>query len=97
MALTGEQTTLVAQLQRSQIDTLDYLAFWRTFDLAMDAAFSGKNAQALRNDAKLVDMERWSDGWPVKRLAAEEPRLEPVASSKAEPAPTMMPVPRKRR
>jgi hypothetical protein len=98
MALTGEQSTLVAQLGSAGTDTLDYLAFWKTLDLAAAAAFSGKDAQALRADPRFPDMGRWSDNTPVKRLVAEVPRAEgAAAASRSAPAPTMMPVPGKQR
>jgi hypothetical protein len=57
-------------------DTLDYLAFWKTFELAAEAAFAGKDAAALARDPKFVDMGNWSDGWPVRRLSAQMPKVE---------------------
>ncbi|ACA20595.1 conserved hypothetical protein [Methylobacterium sp. 4-46] len=74
MALTGEQTTLVAQINAAGTDTLDYLGFWKTFDMAAAAAFAGQDAASLKANPRFTDMERWSDGWPVRRLAAESPR-----------------------
>ena len=74
MALTGEQTTLVAQINAAGTDSLDYLAYWKTFDMAAAAAFAGQDATALKNNPRFTDMERWSDGWPVRRLGAETPR-----------------------
>jgi hypothetical protein len=82
MALTGEQTILAAQLANNGTDTLDYLAFWKTLDLALDAAFAGKDAAALKADPRLVDMGTWSDGWPVRRLSAEHPKAEGAADQK---------------
>lgn len=77
MALSGEQQTLVSQINIARADALDYLGFWKTFDLASAAAFSGADAMVLKNNPRLADMERWSDGWPVKRLAVETPREAP--------------------
>ncbi|MCJ2013985.1 chlorophyllase/cutinase-like alpha/beta fold protein [Methylobacterium sp. J-076] len=74
MALTGEQQTLVSQINIARADALDYLGFWKTFDLAAAAAFSGADAVSLKANPRLADMERWSDGWPVKRLAVEIPK-----------------------
>ncbi len=74
MALTGEQQTLVSQINTARADALDYLGFWKTFDLAAAAAFSGSDAVALKGNPRLADMERWSDGWPVKRLSVEVPK-----------------------
>jgi dienelactone hydrolase len=74
MALTGPQTILTQQLGNNGTDTLDYLAFWKTFDMAAEAAFAGRDATALRRDPKLIDMGAWSDGWPVKRLSAQLPQ-----------------------
>ena len=82
MALTGEQTILAAQLANNGTDTLDYLAFWKTLDLALEAAFAGKDAAALKADPRLVDMGTWSDGWPVRRLSAEHPKAEGAADQK---------------
>lgn len=91
MALTGEQQTLVSQVNLARVDALDYLGFWKTFDLAAAAAFAGSDAAALKNNPRLADMERWSDGWPVKRLFVETPRPAPAAQAKppapAKPAP----------
>ncbi len=76
MSLTGEQTVLTGQLGNNVIDTLDYLAYWKTFDMAAEVAFGGKDAVALKANPRLVDMGTWSDGWPVKRLSAESPKVE---------------------
>ncbi|MDP4003022.1 alpha/beta hydrolase [Methylobacterium sp. NEAU K] len=83
MALTGEQQTLVSQVNIARVDALDYLGFWKTFDLAAAAAFAGSDAIAIKNNARLADMERWSDGWPVKRLFIETPRPAPAAQAGA--------------
>ena len=74
MALSGPQTILTQQLGNNATDTLDFLAFWKTFDIASEAAFAGKDATALVRDPKFVDMGAWSDGWPVKRLSAQMPK-----------------------
>ena len=99
MVLSGEQQVLLAQLGRNPIDTLDYLAFWKTFDMAADAALNGSgDLVALRNDPAFLDMQRWSDTWPIRRLHAETPKAvdatatAPVA--RAAPAPSKMPVTR---
>lgn len=88
MALTGEQTTLVAQLNNARADSLDYLAFWKTFDLAAAAAFAGSDAAALKANPRLSDMEQWGDGWPVKRLVVETPRITPAPQPAASAEPT---------
>lgn len=77
MALTGEQTILVAQLNQNATDTLDHWGYWKTLDHAMDAAFSGSDFATLRRDGAFFEMGRWSDGWPVKRLNAEAQRETP--------------------
>ncbi|PXW56950.1 alpha/beta hydrolase fold domain-containing protein [Methylobacterium sp. B4] len=79
MALSGEQTTLVSQINNARADSLDYLAFWRTFDMAASAAFAGKDATSLKNDPAFSDMRRWGDGWPVKRLGVEIPKAPTAA------------------
>jgi dienelactone hydrolase len=76
MSLSGQQTILTQQLATNGTDTLDYLAFWKTFDMAADAAFAGRDAAFLRRDPKFVDMGSWSDGWPVRRLTADMPKVE---------------------
>jgi hypothetical protein len=76
MALSGEQTVLTAQLANNATDTLDYFGFWKTLEMAAEAAFAGRDAASLRADPKFVDMGSWSDGWPVKRLQAETPKAE---------------------
>ena len=94
MALTGPQTILTQQLGNNGTDTLDYLAFWKTFDMAADAAFAGRDAAALRRDPKFVDMGTWSDGWPVRRLSADMPKVEGAggeAGARPAPAPQLRP------
>ena len=86
MALTGPQTILTQQLGNNGTDTLDYLAFWKTFDIAAEAAFAGKDAAALLRDPKFIDMGTWSDGWPVRRLSAQMPKVE-GQENKPEPGP----------
>jgi len=76
MALSGPQTILTQQLGNNGTDTLDYLALWKTFEMAADVAFAGKDAAALARDPKFVDMGNWSDGWPVRRLSAQMPKAE---------------------
>lgn len=97
MSLTGEQTTLVAQLNNARIDSLDYLAFWKSFDLAASAAFAGSDLTILKNNPRLSDMERWADGWPVKRLVFETPRpgTAPKTAADVKPAPASKPVVRR--
>ncbi len=98
MALSGEQTVLVNQLNIATTDSLDYFAYWKTFDMAFAAALAGKTGESLRDDDKFTDMGRWSDGWPVKRLYAETPRAEAGApAQRREVSPAMLPVPSKRR
>jgi hypothetical protein len=87
MALTGEQTILAAQLASNVTDALDYLAYWKTLDLALEAAFAGKDAAALRTDPRFIDMGSWSDGWPMRRLSAEMPKVEAEGDTKPGPAP----------
>jgi dienelactone hydrolase len=76
MALSGPQTILTQQLGNNGTDSLDYLALWKTFEMAADAAFTGKDATVLARDPKFVDMGNWSDGWPVRRLSAQLPKVE---------------------
>ncbi|MGO4574297.1 alpha/beta hydrolase family protein [Microvirga sp. 2TAF3] len=76
MALTGPQTILTQQLGNNGTDTLDYLAFWKTFDMAAEAAFAGRDAASLRRDPKFIDMGTWTDGWPVRRLSADMPKVQ---------------------
>ncbi|WP_375457699.1 alpha/beta hydrolase [uncultured Enterovirga sp.] len=80
--LTGEQTVLLGQLQRNVTDTLDYLAYWRSFDILAAAAVGGGDLTLLRSDPSFLDMGRWTDSWPVRRLIAETPKSgETVASA----------------
>jgi acetyl esterase/lipase len=97
MVLSGEQQVILNQLNRNVIDTLDWLAFWRSFDMAADAAFKSGELAPLRDGQGFLDMGRWSDGWPVRRLTAETPRAETAAPvARAAPAPSKMPVVRKK-
>lgn len=96
MALSGEQQTLVSQINIARSDALDYLGFWKTFDLAATTAFSGADATVLKNNPRLADMERWSDGWPVKRLVVETPRPASATPAATPAARTNAPVARRR-
>lgn len=85
MALTGPQSSLTQLLGSNGTDNVDYRGFWKTLDIASDAAFNGKDAVALKANPALVDMGMWSDGWPVRRLGAEMPKEGTEAA--AEPGP----------
>lgn len=87
MALTGEQTVLTGQLGSNPTDSLDHRAYWKTFDMAAEAAFAGKDTASLRNNPTFVDMGTWSDGWPVRRLSAELPKSEGAEEAKPERGP----------
>ena len=45
------------------------------FECLVDEPALISDAAALKNNPRLADMERWSDGWPVKRLGVETPKL----------------------
>lgn len=106
MVLSGEQQVLIGEIGRNPTDSLDYLAFWKTFDMLAAGAFAGTvDLVAMRNYPAFLDMSRWSDSWPVKRLYAETPKpvdataaaAKPAAASiRQDPAPTKMPVTRQR-
>jgi hypothetical protein len=98
MVLTGEQTILVQQLGRNVIDTLDYLAFWKTFDMVADAAFAGSDLAGVKSDPNFLEMGKWSDGWPVRRLSAETPRppADAAATAGTRPAPAATKAPAER-
>ena len=92
MSLTGEQTTLVAQLNNARTDSLDYLAFWKTFDLAASSRLRRYRRDCLKNNPRLSDMERWADGWPVKRLFFETLRPLSAAPRRGERRAPLLPV-----
>jgi hypothetical protein len=94
MALTGEQSVLVAQIGNNLVDALDYNGFWRVLDMTMEAVFSGQDAVALRTNPRLIDMGQWSNGWPMKRMGAEVPRDAQPAAPNA-PAAGTAPAPRR--
>jgi pimeloyl-ACP methyl ester carboxylesterase len=79
--LSGEQYVLVQQMERTKIDAIDYLGFWKVFDLTFQHAFQDADASALRVDPKLVDMGSWSNGWPVKRINVEAAKESVLAPS----------------
>lgn len=98
MVLSGEQTVLSLQIARNPVDTLDYLAFWKTFDRAVDLAFANGEVSTLRNDGGFLDMGRWSDGWPVRRISAEMVKpADAVAAVRAAPIPSKLPTTRQAR
>ncbi len=86
VVLSGEQQVLLGQLQRNVTDTLDYLSYWRTFDMAAAAALAGGDMAALRTDPSFADMGRWSDGWPVRRMSVETPKAEVAPTAASGPA-----------
>ena len=58
---------------RSQVDALDYYAFWKLFDALTDAAFYGTNREyALGNTPPQRYMGTWSDGRPVAELTVTD-------------------------
>lgn len=96
VTLTGEQTNIVNQIKVARADALDYLAYWRTFDMAADAAFAGKDGPSLKADQRFSDMLRWADGWPVKRIYVEVPKAAPPSPPAATAAPVTAPAPTRR-
>lgn len=86
--LSGEQRVLLQQLQRNVVDTLDWVAYWRVFDMLASASATGADLTAVKADTTFLDMGRWSDGWPVRRLVAETPKAETAAPSGRAPAAT---------
>ena len=99
MALTGEQTVLANHLIGSTTDTLDYMAYWKTFDMALEAAFAGRTRPRC---ATIRPSSTWAAGATAGRSSASTPRprrRRPKAPSvtRKTSAPTLMPVPSKRR
>jgi dienelactone hydrolase len=94
MALTGPQTIISQQLASNATDVLDYNGFWKALDLAMQTAFAGGDAMVLRRNAALFDMGRWSDGWPIRRMTADNLRPE-VPEGKGAQTPTAAPAARR--
>ena len=103
MVLSGEQTVLLGQLQRNAVGHA------RLARLLEDLRHGGRrglhrirrHGGAPVKDPAFLDMGRWSDGWPVRRLAAETPKaVDPTATAatpaRVAPAPTKMPVTRQR-
>lgn len=98
MALTGPQTIIAQQLQSNVTDVLDWNGYWKTLDLAMQTAFSDGDGMALRRQSILFEMGRWSDGWPVRRMTADNLRPEPAESPRSQaPAATPAATPAARR
>lgn len=85
MVLTGEQTVLVNQLPRNATDAMDWMAYWRTFDIVAAAALAGTDMETVRAEPGFVEMGRWADGWPVRRLSAEIPKTAEAAAPSAAP------------
>lgn len=84
--LTGEQRVLLQQIERNTVDTLDWVAYWRVFDMLIATTETGADLVGLRQDPSFLDMGRWTDGWPVRRLSADTPKAEATPSASA-PAP----------
>lgn len=83
--LTGEQRVLLQQIERNTVDTLDWVAYWRVFDMLIATTETGADLVGLRQDPSFLDMGRWTDGWPVRRLSAETPKVEASGSASAPP------------
>ena len=45
---------LANQLIAGATDALDYMEYWKALDMALQAAFSGKDAAALKDDPAFV-------------------------------------------
>jgi acetyl esterase/lipase len=84
MALTGPQTIIAQQLASNVTDVLDWNGFWKTLDLAMQTAFADGDGMALRRIPTLFEMGRWSDGWPVRRITADNLRPEPAEGARSQ-------------
>lgn len=75
-------------LERSKLDVIDYLCYWKLGDALLDCAFYNKNcAIALGGTSSQCDLGKWSDGTPVKPLEvllppAETPLLKEMISKK---------------
>ena len=72
-AISGEQQLIARQVENNGVDALDYLGYWKTFELLANMAFSGGEITLLSNDPAFVGMGVWSDGFPAKRLWVEVP------------------------
>lgn len=83
-----EQTEL-QMMGLQAVDAMDWYGLWKTFDLAREAAFAGRDALALKRDPRLFDMGLWSDGWPMRRLSVESPRPEQPKPAAGEAAATV--------
>jgi hypothetical protein len=53
----------ITGMREGEIDALDYLGFWRLFDVLIDTAFSDQKIDAVF--ALPLSMGTWSDGAPV--------------------------------
>ncbi len=98
MALTGPQSIIAQQLAGNATDVLDWNGFWKSLDLAMQTAFADGDGMALRKTPALFEMGRWSDGWPVRRITADNLRPEPAEAPRSqapEPSRPQAPAPRR--
>ncbi len=96
MALTGPQTIIAQQLAGNVTDVLDWNGFWKTLDLSLQTAFSDGDGMALRRVPALFEMGRWSDGWPVRRITADNLRPEPPEAARSQAAPAATAAPARR-
>jgi len=74
--MANQENVELQMLAIQTTDALDYFGVWKTFDFARDMAFSGGDAVALRKDARFPDMGLWTDGWPMRRIGLESPKVE---------------------
>jgi hypothetical protein len=97
MALTGDQTRLTAQLQTATADSLD---FWRSGRRSTwrPRPLSRARPPSRSGTARgFAEMGRWSDGWPVRRLGAETPKIDAPTPREAAPGPRLRPPEPRRR
>jgi len=57
----------------------------KTFN-SLPGLLPGRRHIVLTRDPKFIDMGNWSDGWPVRRLSAQMPKVE-GQQEKPEPGP----------
>lgn len=71
--VSGEQMVIARQVETNRTDSIDYFAYWKTFEMLANIAYSGGEVALLAHDPSFIGMGVWSDGFPVKRLWVEIP------------------------
>lgn len=63
-----EMAAALTGMREGEEDALDFLGYWKLFDELREAAFSGKNMDAVLGTGTELSLGEWSDGKAIKPM-----------------------------